>query len=108
MENLVESAASMQSRGYSLKGRTAFSIYRFDGRDRGFLIALAAGIMAIFMADAAGETTILYDPMILIGPVTGVSIICYLVYITLLSLPLILQIIGEKRFEQLRRESYGE
>lgn len=108
MENLVESAASMQSRGYSLKGRTAFSIYRFDGRDRGFLIALAAGIMAIFMADAARETTILYDPMILIGPVTGVSIICYLVYITLLSLPLILQIIGEKRFEQLRRESYGE
>jgi energy-coupling factor transport system permease protein len=34
LENDIETADSMKSRGYGLKGRTAFSIYRFDDRDR--------------------------------------------------------------------------
>ena len=34
MENAIETADSMKSRGYGLSGRTAFSIYRFDRRDR--------------------------------------------------------------------------
>ena len=35
---------SMRSRGSLLRGRTAFSIYRFDNRDRAFVIALFSGI----------------------------------------------------------------
>ena len=34
LENAIETADSMRSRGYGLKGRTAFSIYRFDRRDK--------------------------------------------------------------------------
>ena len=34
LENAIETADSMKSRGYGLKNRTAFSIYRFDERDR--------------------------------------------------------------------------
>lgn len=34
LESAIETADSMKSRGYGLAGRTAFSIYRFDGRDR--------------------------------------------------------------------------
>jgi energy-coupling factor transport system permease protein len=34
LENAVETADSMKSRGYGLPGRTAFSIYRFDRRDK--------------------------------------------------------------------------
>ena len=34
LENAIETADSMKSRGYGLKGRTAFSIYRFDDRDK--------------------------------------------------------------------------
>ena len=30
LENAIETADSMRSRGYGLPGRTAFSIYRFD------------------------------------------------------------------------------
>lgn len=33
LENAVETADSMKSRGYGLPGRTAFSIFRFDRRD---------------------------------------------------------------------------
>ena len=42
MENAIETADSMRSRGYGLPGRTAFSIYRFERRDRRMLLALLA------------------------------------------------------------------
>lgn len=37
LENAIDTADSMKSRGYGLKGRTAFSIYTFDKRDRACL-----------------------------------------------------------------------
>jgi energy-coupling factor transport system permease protein len=37
LENAIETADSMKSRGYGLPGRSAFSIYRFDGRDKAFM-----------------------------------------------------------------------
>lgn len=40
LENAIETADSMKSRGYGLPGRTAFSIYRFDARDRQVLLWL--------------------------------------------------------------------
>lgn len=41
LENAIETADSMKSRGYGLPGRTAFSIYRFDNRDKKALAAIA-------------------------------------------------------------------
>jgi energy-coupling factor transport system permease protein len=38
LENAIEIADSMKSRGYGLPGRAAFSIYRFDRRDKHALI----------------------------------------------------------------------
>lgn len=40
LENAVETADSMKSRGYGLQGRTAFSIYRFEKRDAAALLFL--------------------------------------------------------------------
>ena len=40
LENAIETADSMKSRGYGLPGRTAFSLYRLDGRDRAVLLWL--------------------------------------------------------------------
>ena len=40
LENAIESADSMRSRGYGLPGRSAFSIYRFDERDRNMMLWL--------------------------------------------------------------------
>lgn len=38
LENAVETAESMKSRGYGLSGRTAFSVFTFDKRDKAILI----------------------------------------------------------------------
>lgn len=53
LENSIETADSMKSRGYGLKGRTAFSIFKFDKRDLFvlFYILFFSGITIIFAAN---------------------------------------------------------
>ena len=41
-ENMIEVSDSMKARGYGLRGRTSFSVFRFDGRDGACTAALAA------------------------------------------------------------------
>ncbi|NCB71042.1 MAG: energy-coupling factor transporter transmembrane protein EcfT [Clostridia bacterium] len=53
LENSIETADSMKSRGYGLKGRTAFSIFKFDTRDLIVLINILifSGITMICAAN---------------------------------------------------------
>lgn len=48
LENAVDTADSMKSRGYGLPGRTAFSIYRLEDRDKGLLLWL--GFCGFYLA----------------------------------------------------------
>ena len=102
MEDFVESSNSMKSRGYSLRGRTAFSIYRFDNRDRGLVIVFFWLLTLIGMAVLFSQTSMYFDPMIIINPITRMSYVFYTAYAIFLLLPLILQIVGEWRFEKLK------
>lgn len=98
LEDFVESAASMKCRGYSLKGRTAFSIYRFDNRDRSFVVALALCMTFTAAAVAFNQTTMTYNPEIIVNRITPVSGVFYIAYAVLLLLPAILQTAGEIRY----------
>ena len=102
MEDFVESSNSMKSRGYSLRGRTAFSIYRFDNRDRSLVIVFFWCLTLIGMAVLFDQTTMYFDPMIIMNPITRISYVFYTVYAAFLLLPMGLQIVGEWRFEKLR------
>ena len=52
LENSVETASSMKARGYGLKGRTHFSMYKFRSRDLIYLLAIVIffGIVIVGMA----------------------------------------------------------
>lgn len=102
LEDFVESAISMKSRGYSLKGRTAFSIYRFDNRDRSLVIVFFWCLTALLMAVLFNQTTIYYDPVIVMNRITGMSYVFYGVYAVFLLLPMGLQIVGEVRFSKMK------
>lgn len=102
LENLVETSASMKSRGYSLRGRTSFSIYRFDNRDRMLVIVFFWCLSVMGMAVLFDQTEAYYNPVILL-PITSVaSIAFYMIYGVFLLLPSILQLIGEQRFKKMR------
>ena len=102
LENFVESSDSMKCRGYSLKGRTSFSIYRFDNRDRSFVIAIFLLLIVTACGWALDQTSIHYNPQIIMTGITFMSYIFYVAYGILLLLPMILQIAGERKFERLR------
>lgn len=107
LENFVESSASMKSRGYSLRGRTAFSIYRFDNRDRSFVLTIFVCLTITLMAIIFNQTDIYYNPEIVFNRITPISSVFYAAYAIFMMLPLCLQITGEIRFRKLSSLSEG-
>ena len=103
IQALALEADSMKSRGSALRGRTAFSIYRFDNRDRAFVIALFSGIILTGMGAILGATEMFYDPVILWKPLNGLAAVSAVGYAFLCLLPLGLELWTECRFERLRR-----
>ena len=100
LEDFVESSNSMKSRGYSLRGRTAFSIYRFDNRDRSLVIVFSACLTLIFMGVMFGEARVYFDPKFVINPITMLSWLFYSSYACFLSLPMALQIYSESYYKK--------
>jgi len=99
LENAIETADSMKSRGYGLKGRTSFSLYRFDLRDRALLAILAVLIAIVAAGGAAGFSAARYFPSIRLSPVTAFSAVMYAAYGVLCLLPVIIQAVEEIRWK---------
>lgn len=70
LENAIDTADSMRSRGYGLRGRTAFSIYRFDRRDR--LLGGVLGVLCVIFSWGVtkGAAFSSYNPRILLAGFT--------------------------------------
>lgn len=67
LENTVDTAQSMTARGYGLKGRTSFSVFRFSKRD-GIAVAAISLLLAVILFGAVrGDLHVLYNPMIRVG-----------------------------------------
>ena len=105
LENAIETADSMKSRGYGLPGRTAFSIYRFDDRDKTALIWLCFCGFYIFAGWMAGGLSWQYYPIIK-GTLTGVFPISFqLVYLALSLTPVILNGMEDRKWKHLQYET---
>ena len=105
---LRQASDSMRCRGNALRGRTAFSVYRFDNRDRAFVIALFACIAVTAMAALLRQTDMVYDPRLLWTPLTGMSFLFYLGYAAFCLLPPGLELWTERRFEKARKAAFRE
>ena len=104
IESLSTASESMRSRGSSLRGRKAFSIYRFDNRDRAYVITLFTCLTLIIMGVLLKQTDILYDPRIRMNPITSMSWFFYAGYGFFCLMPLMLEVWTEYRFKKARRQ----
>lgn len=100
IDSLTIAAESMRSRGSSLRRRKAFSTYRFDNRDRLFVIGLFLCLTLTMMAVLLGQTDMVYDPKIIW---THVSPLFCVGYGVLCLMPLGLEFWTEYRFQKARR-----
>jgi len=89
LENAIETADSMKSRGYGLPGRTAFSIYRFDRRDKALLVWLLALGGYILVGWLTGGLAWQYAP-VLQGALGVLPMTFQLAYLALCLTPIIL------------------
>lgn len=105
IDALSTASDSMRSRGSSLRGRTAFSIYRFDNRDRAYVIGLFALMTVTLMAVLLKQTDIVYDPRILLPPVSPLSVLFYFCYALLCLMPMGLDLWTEYAFRKARNQS---
>ena len=96
------SSDSMRSRGSVLRGRTAFSVYRFDNRDRAYVIGLFACLTVTYMGYLLRQTRMVYDPRLLWTPITVMSYVFYLGYAVFCLMPLGLELWTEWRFRRAR------
>lgn len=108
LENAIETADSMKSRGYGLKGRTSFSLYRFDGRDKTMLSAILALAGFILSMAMAGGLYCRYFPTFRLAPWDAWSVSALLAYGLLCALPLTVDMADGQKWRRLERGSAHE
>ena len=99
LENAIETADSMKSRGYGLKGRTAFSIYRFEERDKYALIWLSFCGLFIIAGALLNAFGFRYFPDIRYAAFDMTTIPFYCVYSALCITPVILNLKEERKWK---------
>lgn len=99
LENAIETADSMKSRGYGLKGRTAFSIYRFEERDKYALLWLSFCGLFIIAGALLNAFGFRYFPDIRYAAFDMTTIPFYCVYSALCITPVILNFKEEKKWK---------
>lgn len=92
MENAMETAASMQARGYGLKGRTHFSLFRFRPHDA-VLLAVSVGLLSITLAGvASGQTAFHFYPRTSIPDSAPFAVLVYVAFGVLSFLPFLVEV----------------
>lgn len=92
LENAIDTADSMRSRGYGLKDRSSFSIYRFDARDCIVAVILVVMTGIVLAGALCGICKAEYYPAIKLAGLTPATIIVYAAYLILCFLPILLDV----------------
>lgn len=101
LENAIETADSMKSRGYGLKGRTAFSIYRFDERDKYLLIWFTFCGLFLLSGTMLMAFGFRYFPNIRYAAFDMTTIPFYFIYFALCITPVVLNIKERQKWKTL-------
>lgn len=100
LEAAIESADSMAARGYGLRGRSSFHLFRITGRDIAALVFMAAAGGIVTAGAAGGYTTMHFYPRLVLEPAGAWKIIVFAVFFILLFMPFIIEITGEYKWRK--------
>lgn len=90
LESAVETADSMKSRGYGLKGRTAYNIFKFRKTDGITLIVTLCISTMLIVLIILGSAKYNYFPLFKFDCSTITSILFYILYAGVMLLPMII------------------
>lgn len=101
LENAIETADSMKSRGYGLKGRTAFTVYRFDDRDRAAMAWLSFCAAYLICGSIANAFAFRYFPSIRYISLNAVTVSFQAVWFLLCFTPIFLNLLEDRKWKAL-------
>ena len=102
LENSVETADSMKSRGYGLRGRTNYSIYRLDGRDKMTLLVMVLEIVAIILMIRARWVYIQFYPLFILNSFDWRAVLCFTVYALFCLTPVIMGVREDLHWKRIQ------
>ena len=100
-ENSIDTANTMRARGYGLKKRTSFHLYKFELRDVVFMVAILSLFALNLYFYYSLNLRFYYYPEIAPIKINVGTIIAYLSYILLVLLPIIVEIKEELKWKLL-------
>lgn len=100
IETCVTLSDAMACRGSRLGGRTAFSIYRFDNRDRTFVVAMFLFLTVTIMGILLQQTQMQYDPRLVFPTITPMSWLFLAGFSALCLMPFVLDVITDLKFRK--------
>ncbi len=100
LENSIETADSMKSRGYGLPGRTAFSIYKFHKRDSIALTAMSVCTIAFIWLVTNDKMYYRYYPVFERNLANIWSMMAYALFVVICSIPMLIDICDSYRFKR--------
>lgn len=103
LEHSIETADSMKSRGFGLKGRTSYSRFEFSGVDGIWAALTVLLFVAVLAAKLAGQCGASYNPVILIDPVSPMSAVSAAAYAVLCFIPLISELTETMIFKSVKK-----
>ena len=102
LENAVETADSMKSRGYGIPGRTAFGVFTFDKRDKkAFCCIVLLGIYTL-VGGLLGGMHFRFFPSVKMADASFFSISVFAAYLMLCTSPIIIEIREVRKWNSLR------
>ena len=102
LENAVETADSMKSRGYGLSGRTSYSNFCLSRRDKIALFIILALASYVFAGWICGGMYFRFFPSIKWANLTPYGISLAAAYLVLCGVPLIIEIWGALKWKKLK------
>lgn len=94
LEASIESADSMEARGYGLRGRTSFHLFRLARSEKMLLLVMLALGAIPLLACANGLTSIYYYPKIILPTLSFVQTVALIAYGALMLIPPVLDFRG--------------
>ena len=102
LENSVDTASSMSARGYGLKGKKSFSLFRFTKKDAVLLLAVGLLSAVTLIGVILGKTYFSFYPVITYISADGVAIASYAAFSVLSFLPFIIEVKEALHWKYLR------
>jgi len=101
LENAIDTADSMKSRGYGLPGRTAFSIYHFDKRDASMTLYLLTCGAYIITGAGFGAVHFRYFPMLGGATAGAFTYSLFFVYFSMCIAPVVINLWEDRKWKTI-------